>query len=175
MRHAMVGAMAAVFLAPRAEAQPAPELGVGVHFHRSGDDGAGGALLQIGLRLPVVDRLAARMSVVYAFSPTFHSGDCASTVGIVCPTGGHRHLLGLDAVALVGSSLQSRSGFYGLAGGSVIDGGGNNRFQTERTVVPNVGGGLWSGAHAVELSYRYRGSWNGAAFHFVALTYLWRP
>ncbi len=109
--------------------------------------------------------------MVYAFSPTFHSADCASAVRIACPTGGHRHLLGLDAVALVGSSLQARSGFYALAGGTVIDGGGNNRFQTERTVVPNAGVGVWSGPHALEFSYRYRGSWNGAAFHLVALSY----
>lgn len=162
-------------LVPAAAAQLAPEVGVGMHFHRSGDVGAGGPLLQIGLRLPVVNRVVARAGVVYAFSPTFHSADCASAVRIACPTGGHRHLLGLDAVALASRSLKAWSGVYALAGGTVIDGGGNNRFQTKRTVVPNVGAGLWSGVHAVELSYRLRGNWRGAPFHFVALTYLWRP
>lgn len=171
MRRGALAAILAVLVTTPAHAQVVSEVAIGAQFQRSGGVGTGGPFFQAGLRLPIADRLAARVGALYAFSPNSASSNCPTEPGLECPRGGHRHLLGLDAAAVASRPLKTRSGLYAIAGASVIDGGGNNRFQTERTLVPNVGAGLWSGAHAVELSYRLRGNWSGAPFHFVALTY----
>ena len=74
MRRGAFAAILALLMTPPAHAQVVSELGIGAQFQRSGGVGAGGPLFQAGLRVPIADRLAARVGAHYAAQARGYAG-----------------------------------------------------------------------------------------------------
>ena len=128
-RMAAIGALIAVSgsVAPPAFAQRAnqPEVSVGAGFARQPDDNSGtlartGAHLQGALRVPVGDRAAARLTLIYEhFGVHTTSGETTCQDACAPESSGLPFALGIASVTFTGRSDSFGGRLYGGAGAGV--------------------------------------------------------